>query len=204
MNFHGFPFADSINSFFTRSSLAVSSISRPINKRKKSYKIKIIDYTKKKSWNRRKEKLWKSFARLFKIKFLSLLVRISCAKRSADMVGNNWDISQMRAQRGLMFHVDLFSAETKFKSRNFSQKFSTKSFARCERFNSQRRWYHNEKFFTWKQIFNWLTKRGNEAMSQLTWILKMSLASSWNGNFLLVLRLETSCKLYSRNSPMPF
>lgn len=41
-------------------------------------------------------------------------------------------------------------------------------------------------------------------MSQLTWILKVSLASSWNGNFSVVLLLETSCKLYSRNSPMPF
>lgn len=162
MNFHGFPFADSINSFFIRSSLAVSFIFRPINERKKSYKIKIIDYTKK-SWNRRKEKLWKSFARLFKIKFLSLLVRVSCAKRFTETVGNNWDISQMRAQRGLMFHVDLFSAEKKFKSRNFSQKFFTKSFARCERFNRRRRWCHNEKFSTRKQIFNWWTKRGNEA-----------------------------------------
>lgn len=47
MNFHGFFFADSINSFFIRSSLAVSSLSKPINERKKSYKIKIIDYTKK-------------------------------------------------------------------------------------------------------------------------------------------------------------
>lgn len=52
--FMAFPFADSINSFFIRSSLAVSSIPRPINERKKSYKIKIIDYTKNRETDEKK------------------------------------------------------------------------------------------------------------------------------------------------------
>lgn len=70
MNFHGLSF-DSINPFFTRSSfflfyLPRTSTRRPINEQKKSYKIKIIDYTTK--CRKKGKKLWKFFARFFKNK----------------------------------------------------------------------------------------------------------------------------------------
>lgn len=72
MNFHGLSF-DSINPFFTRSSffLFIFLGSRPINEQKKSYKIKIIDYTTK-CWKKGKSYENSSLAFL-KIKFLSPL-----------------------------------------------------------------------------------------------------------------------------------